>query len=442
MRRFKYGYNGQWQNMSRIGLLTPIGYMETVPGETWSGKTTINFWSDTTNQPWTNRMFADVFAFYVPYRLLWNNFPDMIRGDVTQDAQNLTVPVATDDFLFNYQNTGGPSAPNVFFTRAYNLIHQKYFSQDNPEDTNPAVAMGNSLSTYDDTTVKGTLYRPSTFHETVRDTDNTHASEEINAPVTGTTTQTATFNMDEIRAALSRDNFQKLRDYYGSRYVDYLAAIGVKGEFAMLDEPELIGKVHHTLPLEVTQATNDLTTETQFIGTPGAQWKGSTALVLKKSFVPEHGLICFYSVNRLDCPHNQSECPAAYMFDKDDFWSPELQVGKVKNYDPGIFGAVGGNEWFAPDFEHLRKGVNMTSNATAGPVQEGTYFFDRGTNQSDANTYVNANSNSWNNVDNIFDNTFGVIPGTTSTAHFTITADHRLSKNSPVKPNNFREPLR
>lgn len=437
-RRFRYGYNGQWNTATYIGAVTPIGYMETVPGDTWSGSSTVHFWSDTTKAPWTNKMFSDVFAFYVPFRLLWNGFPDLVRNDPDNAAGN--VPVCNAVFDFNYQSTLG-SATNVFQTRAYNLICEKFFDESNDADSNPSTNMGDALSIYDATAIRYARYRPSTFHESVRSSVDMLAPETF--PVNGAAFGALNVNVDDVRDALAKDNFNKLRNYYGSRYVDYLNALGVKGQWTMQDEPELIGKVHHTLPLEVTNATTEAGAgPDQFVGTPKGQWKGQVKLSLKKTFTPEHGLICFMAVNRLDTPYFGYRPVCGFGSTREDFWSPEYQTGKDRSFPNGMFSGAPNDAggWYAPEFEHLRKGENVGAFSGSLPRY---YFFQRNIQTVDAEELGSVNSVLlWANLNDIFDGDFAAAPSGSAAAHFNITTDHRLIKYSPVKPNNFREPLR
>lgn len=79
MRRYNYGQNFTAQQTSGFGWLTPLGFLETVPGDTVSGKWTVSSWSDTTHRPIMNRTYMDTFAFYIPFRLLWDGFPEFIK---------------------------------------------------------------------------------------------------------------------------------------------------------------------------------------------------------------------------------------------------------------------------------------------------------------------------------------------------------------------------
>ena len=83
MRRYNYGQNFTVSNGGLVSSITPLGFLEVVPGDTVSGKFSNTVWSDTTNRPIMNRTYYDTYAFYVPYRLLWDEFPEFISDPDT-----------------------------------------------------------------------------------------------------------------------------------------------------------------------------------------------------------------------------------------------------------------------------------------------------------------------------------------------------------------------
>lgn len=87
----------------------------------------------------------------------------------------------------------------------------------------------------------------------------------------------------------------------------------------------------------------------------------------------------------------------------------------------------------------MRKGENIASHDR---IAGAAYFFERNISTNDAEKMSRAGANQWSNSQNIFTDNLGDIPGTVIQANFAVTSDFRLRKLSPIKPNNFREPLR
>ena len=84
----------------------------------------------------------------------------------------------------------------------------------------------------DQTTLQAVAARPSTFHEKGLEGE-LEAVETVD-------TSGSTLSVDAIREAFNKDNFNKVKAMYGSRYVDYLASVGVQADWSILEEPELI----------------------------------------------------------------------------------------------------------------------------------------------------------------------------------------------------------
>ena len=224
--RNRYEYNCQKINFSNPYDFTPLGYMEVVPGETVAGAIEVNLQSCPAVRNVQTRTYMDCFAFYVPFRLLWPEWVDYISRD---DQGSETLPSVDEDWEVNFEprltrGTNGMAATsNVAFLRwAYHYIYQKKFARD--DNWNPAAPT-------ETTALQVVLNRPSTFEVSTP-----------NATITEQTIDTsgATLGVDDIREAFALDDFKKMREFYGERYVDYLRAVGVQANWTILDEPESI----------------------------------------------------------------------------------------------------------------------------------------------------------------------------------------------------------
>ena len=91
-KRFKYGLNSQTHTGTNFSYLTPLGYYDVVPGDSVYGKVSIRYQSDNSTHLIMNRAFMDVYAFYMPYRLMWDGFPTYLTSGTG------TVPSISDKF--------------------------------------------------------------------------------------------------------------------------------------------------------------------------------------------------------------------------------------------------------------------------------------------------------------------------------------------------------
>lgn len=127
------------------GYLVPIYVDEVLPGDSFSLKETMFARLATPLKPVMDNMYLETFYFYVPYRLVWDNWERFCgaRTDYTDDPSGLRVPQAVWGFSTAVHNNwaqymgiplGNQSAGNVSVNalpfRAYNLIYNDWFRDE------------------------------------------------------------------------------------------------------------------------------------------------------------------------------------------------------------------------------------------------------------------------------------------------------------------------
>jgi hypothetical protein len=151
------------------GLLIPILVDEALPGDTFNTSMTAFARLATPIFPIMDNMFMDTHYFSVPYRLVWDNWkkfngeqtdpddsidftiPQMVAPAAGYDPFNAT-PASRTGALQDYM--GIPTlVPNLthsaLFTRAYNLIWNEWFRDENLQDS-ITVDTGNGPDTFSD----------------------------------------------------------------------------------------------------------------------------------------------------------------------------------------------------------------------------------------------------------------------------------------------------
>jgi len=122
-----------------MGTLTPIGWVPVLPGDHFQHSTTALVRTQPLLAPLMHRVDAKIFHFFVPNRLLWDNWQDFITGG--PDGMNASVhpyvslipplvPGSLQDFLgvAPFGEVSDPALPvNALPFRAYNLIFNQYF---------------------------------------------------------------------------------------------------------------------------------------------------------------------------------------------------------------------------------------------------------------------------------------------------------------------------
>ena len=130
------------------GLLVPIFEDEVLPGDTFNLNTEVFARLATPINPIMDNMYLDTFYFFVPNRLIWDNW-EKFNGqqENPQDSTDYLVPQvdmssyqAQEEDLFDYFGipTKIPNlAPNALHFRAYNLIWNEWFRDQNLQNSIP-----------------------------------------------------------------------------------------------------------------------------------------------------------------------------------------------------------------------------------------------------------------------------------------------------------------
>lgn len=144
--RSQFLRNSGYKTTLDAGYLVPFFLDEVLPGDSFNCNVSAFARLSTPTYPIMDNMFMDTFFFFVPYRLLWDNFKKFC-GEQTDpgDSTDYTVPVIND--LQNFSNMtlwdyfGLPSLVNAIYefsalpARAYNLIYNEWFRSEDLIDS-------------------------------------------------------------------------------------------------------------------------------------------------------------------------------------------------------------------------------------------------------------------------------------------------------------------
>nr|AVQ10251.1 putative major capsid protein [Gokushovirinae environmental samples] len=128
------------------GWLVPVFVDEVLPGDTFALRATYFARLATPIHPFMDNMFLETFFFFVPNRLLWNNFKKFFgEQDNPADSTSFLVPQMTSPAggygemsLYDYMGlpTKIPGLPhNALHTRAYNRIYNEWFRDQNLQNS-------------------------------------------------------------------------------------------------------------------------------------------------------------------------------------------------------------------------------------------------------------------------------------------------------------------
>lgn len=129
------------------GYLVPVFVDECLPGDTFNMNMSAFGRLATPIHPVMDNMYLDTFFFAVPIRLIWDNW-EKFNGQQTDpgDSTDYLIPVVTTpgggftegslyDYLTIPTKVNGLDDPNNLHARAYNLIWNEWFRDENLQDS-------------------------------------------------------------------------------------------------------------------------------------------------------------------------------------------------------------------------------------------------------------------------------------------------------------------
>ena len=276
---YKYPLSGFWSNIGDFGQMIPIYYGEVLPGQSMHGSARVKIVTDSLVKIALNRMWFDMFFFYVPNRLLWSGWETFIVGG------GGTVPTVGDDWEFNFEKrlpVGAGTARAAWRRYCYNFVWNNALrSHDQAE-----VALSQ-------TTPQEVLNRARSFqNQLMKD-----ALPDETIDVSG-----GTLDLQELKEAQKEYRRKRIEYFFqgpsGKEYLSMLENMGVRPGWEIDDSPRLIGQYHVQATFETvvgTAATN--------VASPSGFWAGHAEVKFGSKFFPEHGVILGVCVPRMEFAH-------------------------------------------------------------------------------------------------------------------------------------------
>jgi len=150
------------------GYLVPVYVDEVLPGDTFNLKMTAFARMATPLFPTMDNLYIDSFFFFVPNRLIWENWERFMGSqDNPDDSISYVIPTTSTPAngyavgsIFDYMGlptvgqvgTGNTVSHSVLHLRAYNLIFNQWFRDENLQDS-VTVNTGDGPDTYTDYTL-------------------------------------------------------------------------------------------------------------------------------------------------------------------------------------------------------------------------------------------------------------------------------------------------
>jgi len=328
MKRSKFSLSYTHLTSFDMGELVPIGLLEVLPGDSVRMSSAALIRCAPMLAPPMHPVHCVIHHWFVPHRLVWSSWenfitggPDGLNASVFPTRAGLAVSQGT---LFNY--LGIPVATVPAFSalphRGYGLIWNEWYrDQDLQTPLTVSLADGNDTTT--NTTLQNVDWEKDYYTSarpweqkgaavtiplsgTIRVDDagggprtlvraTSLANAAVNVLEAGTAgaltlqANTAGVTVNALRQSLAIQRFQEARANYGSRYVEYLAALGVRSSDGRLARPEYLGGGRQVLQFsEVIQSAADG-------ANPVSTLRGHGIAALRSNgftrFIEEHGYV-------------------------------------------------------------------------------------------------------------------------------------------------------
>ena len=147
IQRSKFDRSHGHKTTFDAGLLIPVYVDEVLPGDTFNMKATAFSRLATPLKPVMDNMYLDMQFFFVPYRLVWDNWQAFMgeRRDPDDDPSVYSVPTVSiplnnpvgtvaNYFGIPYRGIGANVSVSALPFRAYRLIWNEWYRDQNLQD--------------------------------------------------------------------------------------------------------------------------------------------------------------------------------------------------------------------------------------------------------------------------------------------------------------------
>lgn len=397
MKRSKFSLSHYKLSTFDMGHLVPLQWQEVLPGDSFRLATSALIRVSPLLSPVMHPVMVRIHHWFVPLRIIWEDFEDFITGGPDGDsvpvhpyvedqivnesslADHLGVPLHTYDpgekfsalpfrayasiFNNNYRDQDLVSevplsiASGNDTTTPFDVLQSVSWEKDyfttcrlEPQkgadvviplgDSAPVVSSGTGIPSFDFSTVGTNITLKGQVGDTHVDTNTAAASAygtmSWNDPHLEANLASATgIPIGDLRLALAIQRYQEARQRYGSRYTEYLRYLGVRSSDARMQQPEYLGGGRQVIQFsEVLQTAEG--------NDPVASMKGHGIAAMRSNrvqrFFEEHGILMTLISVIPKSMYTQGLPRKFSRTVKEDYFQRELQfIGEQEVYNKELY---------------------------------------------------------------------------------------------------------
>lgn len=307
---------------------------------------------------------AHIYAFYTPFRLVWDEWMNWISDPESTAVFPMTEVNAPALFETGIITPGISALPR----RAYKLIYNQYFGSDQYG--------GGTDYWYDvnnDSDVSQRRIR--TLNQMLgKLMGQSQAPEDTyEAPVTGTApNQIASIGLNDFRQRMKEARSDRRSDLTGDKYVDAMRRMGVQLDWKIQMAPEFLGQMVHEFSAKETRASytpaDPAPAGSAVTGRAYARYSESFKFSTQRKFFAEHGIIWVLAAIRPQAFKKASGFPIDRIaVSRSSMFLGDNQTG-VTTMNRDWFGLpIGGDPLYGSRFEYLLSGGNFVGQYTGTP---------------------------------------------------------------------------
>lgn len=391
MKRSKHSLSHYVLSTFDMGQLIPVGHFEVLPGDSVRMSSSCLLRVSPLMAPVMHPVVVRLHHWYVPYRILWDEWEEFITGGSDGLGDGAVLPVTPAGTVHSAKTLadylgippGVPTTATTFPFVAYNKIWNEFYRD---QDLQPEVDENGNGYVLDVSWEKDyfTSARPWTQkgpdvtlpiagsanvvpsgHPTFQTSLGVNAGRITNAANTQlfgpefpgpassiygwnnpglsvdlTTATSQTVN--NVRLAFALQRYQEARAQYGSRYTEYLRYLGVRSSDARLQRPEYLGGGRATISFsEVLRTGNDSATPDI---DPIGEMRGHGISAMRSRrfvrFFEEHGVVMSLCSIRPRSMYSDGLHRSFLRRTKEDYWQRELeQIGQQEVENAEVYAA-------------------------------------------------------------------------------------------------------